>query len=711
MTSRIIDARRARFAGLVAGLAVLSAAAPGAAQTPARPRAVPLTETVHGISLQDEYRWMEDPANSAEMLAFVEAENARFRALVDARPERAWFDARLKAISSDLDRIGGMQQCGEIALLRRARAGDRTPKLYLRDAKGGERLFLDPAKVGGNELSAFGTSSFSPDCTRMAVHVSNAGSEVGDVHIFDVATGRALGTPIPRVWGEDRLTFLPGERVLYGQMLETPIDGDALKGVTAKIAPLAGGEGTAVMGNGLVIKPENFPAINFEAGQPFVSAVAASARADNEVYVAPAAGFLAGTPQWRQVASLADKVGYAITRGQSLYAFTTRTNGAGAIERRALAADGTPVGTAEVLFAGRPDRLIKGVAADRDGLYIQTSNAGAAQLWFLPDGGALREVKLPFEGTIVGLESDADGRGVVFGLTGWVQSLTALRAERGRLIETGLSSQVWDGAKDMAVTRMEAISKDGTRVPLVVQRRKGATGRTPTIVDAYGGYGLDTVYPAYDRNAMAWLDKGGAFAYCGTRGGGERGREWHEGGRGPNKPNAMDDLAACARKLTEAGIAPEKGPLIIGGSMGGTLIPTAAFRDPSAFGAAITAVGVVNAARIGAAENGANQFDEMGNPNDPAQFRDLVAMDAYHMITEAKAPPPPSLMVIGLNDRRVAPWMTAKWVARARAKWPDAPIYLRGDAKAGHGIGSGEDVRRAQTADIYTFAWTMQTPR
>jgi prolyl oligopeptidase len=118
---------------------------------------------------------------------------------------------------------------------------------------------------------------------------------------------------------------------------------------------------------------------------------------------------------------------------------------------------------------------------------------------------------------------------------------------------------------------------------------------------------------------------------------------------------------------------------------------------------------VVNASRIAFAENGANQFDEMGNPADPQQFRDLLAMDAYEMIPAAATPPPPSLMTIGLNDRRVAPWMTAKWIARARAKWPDAPIWLRGEVDAGHGIGTAENVRRNETADLFAFAWEQQS--
>lgn len=692
---------------LLAGAGTLVLAAPLAA---APPRAVPLSETVHGVTLADEYRWMEDPSNKAELLAFVEAENARTRALLDAVPERSWFEKRLAEVSSSLDRVGGISWCDGTALLLRTGANDRLARLFVRDSRG-ERLFLDPAEVAGSDLASFGAIVMSPDCRRVSVQVSTGGSESGRTQVFDIATGQPVGKPIERIWGEFPTTFLPGDRVLYTQMAASPVDGDPMRAMTAYIAPLDGSAApVAVLGNGLTVKPENFPIVMGEADWPFAVGVAAGARADNEIYVAPMSGLLAGKPQWRQVATLEDKVGFGFTRGTDLYLLSTKGNSAGTILRRPLKEDGSAAGADDVVFAGSPGRLVKDMRVAEEGLYVATTTDGAAGLYFLPDGkGPAQAVALPFEGTIVRFESEADGRGVSFALTGWAQNATVFRVEDGKLTPTGLASQSWEGAKDMAVTRMEAISKDGTKIPMVVIRRKGASGRTPTIVQAYGGYGYDTVFPAYARNDMVWLDRGGATAYCGTRGGGERGRDWHEGGRGPNKPRGMEDLAACARTLTEAGIAPAHGPLVTGGSMGGVLVPTATLRDPKAFGAMITAVGIVNPSRIGAAENGANQFAEVGNPSDPQQFRDLVAMDAYQMITDAKAPPPPTMMVIGLNDKRVVPWMTAKWMARARAKWPNAPIYMRGDAQSGHGIGSAEDVRRAEAADTYAFAWAMQT--
>ena len=696
-----------RAAALLAASTAAAISASLAAQ-PVSVRAEPVTETVHGITLTDEYRWMEDPANSAEMLAFIEAENTRSRAMLDALPERAWFQQRLGEISSSLERIGGYKQCGDTALFLRTREGDRLPKLTIRD-KAGERPFLDPAVLTGDPLAAFGAYEIAPDCRRVSVHVSSGGSEAGKVLLIDIATGQQIGPAIERIWGEFSVSFVGADKVLYTQMA-VPAEGvDPVVGMTAFITPITGGNAVQVMGNGMLIPPEVFPLVIAPAGEPFVMGAGVGARADNEFWIAPAASLHAGAPQWRKVAGLEDKVTYALARGRYLFVQTTKANPAGTLLRYPLAADGTP-GTPEVVFEGSPERLLRGFEAAGDGIYIGASRDGAGQLWFLPDGrGAAREVALPFEGSIMGLAADTDRKGASLTMGGWTQGATALRVRDGTVTPTGLAAEVWEGARDMAVTRIEATSKDGTRVPMVVLRRKGASGRTPTIVEGYGGYATDNVEPVYVREQMAWLDKGGAFAWCGTRGGGERGRDWYEGGRGPNKPRGMEDLAACAQTLTAMGIAPERGPLVTGASMGGVLVPTATMRHPEAFGAMVTRVGIVNPARIGAAENGANQFAEIGDPSDPQQFRDLLAMDAYHMITASPAPPPPTLMTIGLNDRRVAPWMTAKWVARARAKWPDAPIYLRGDTKAGHGVGTAEDVRTAQAADTYAFAWVQQS--
>ena len=281
----------------------------------APPRAVPFTETVHGITLADEYRWMEDPANLDAMIAFIAQENARTRAMLDALPERAWFEQRLGEISSNLDRIGPYLRCGDVALLSRTGAGDRLAKLYRRDAQG-ERLFLDPAVVAGDELASFGAVEFAPDCRRVSVQVSSGGAEAGRVLLFDIASGKQIGQPVERIWGEFSTSFVGNDKILYTQMAADPGANDPMLGMTSYIAPIEGGTPVQVLGNGMLVAPENFPFVVALEGEPFAIGIAAGARADNEFYIAPSSSLRSGTPAWRKVVSLEDKVGLAMPRGR-----------------------------------------------------------------------------------------------------------------------------------------------------------------------------------------------------------------------------------------------------------------------------------------------------------------------------------------------------------------------------------------------------------
>ena len=116
-------------------------------------------------------------------------------------------------------------------------------------------------------------------------------------------------------------------------------------------------------------------------------------------------------------------------------------------------------------------------------------------------------------------------------------------------------------------------------------------------------------------------------------------------------------------------------------------------------------VGLVNATRLAVAENGPNQYVELGDPRTPAGFAALRAEDAYQMLATAQDMPD-TLVTIGLNDKRVAPWMGAKFASRAQARFGARRlILLRADTQAGHGIGSARDRVIAEWADAFAFAW------
>src|SRR5438445_11939519 len=69
----------------------------GADRRPPRTRTGDLVEVLHGVSVPDPYRWLED-GDSPETRAWVEAQNQFTRAVLDSLPRRT-------AIYSQLDRL------------------------------------------------------------------------------------------------------------------------------------------------------------------------------------------------------------------------------------------------------------------------------------------------------------------------------------------------------------------------------------------------------------------------------------------------------------------------------------------------------------------------------------------------------------------------------------------------------------------------------
>jgi prolyl oligopeptidase len=202
---------------------------------------------------------------------------------------------------------------------------------------------------------------------------------------------------------------------------------------------------------------------------------------------------------------------------------------------------------------------------------------------------------------------------------------------------------------------------------------------------------------------LAWMERGGVLAVASLRGGGEYGKSWHDDGRLANKQHVFDDFAACARWLAASGWTSSERIAISGRSNGGLLVGGSITQHPELFGAAIAEVGVMDMLRFHRFTIGWGWTSDYGSPDDPDQFRTLLAYSPLHNIRPGAAYPA-TLVTTGDHDDRVVPGHSFKFAAALQAAQAgDAPILIRIDTDAGHGMGKPVTKQIDERADVLAF--------
>ena len=234
-------------------------------------------------------------------------------------------------------------------------------------------------------------------------------------------------------------------------------------------------------------------------------------------------------------------------------------------------------------------------------------------------------------------------------------------------------------------------SKDGTRIPMFVARRRDTPldGSRSVLMYGYGVLGWPA-FPWYQPQVLAWLDAGGIYALPCIRGGGEYGESWHQAGRRERRQTTIDDYVAAADWLIAQKYANPKAVIANGGSLSGFVAAAAVQQRPQAFGAALIDIPVLDLLRYDRVTGAAAWIDDLGSAADPAQFAALRALSPYHHLNGTEQPcAPPTLVTAGERDQTAAPWHAYKFVAALqRARSCDSPSWLQVAWGAGHTFGA-----------------------
>ena len=188
------------------------------------------------------------------------------------------------------------------------------------------------------------------------------------------------------------------------------------------------------------------------------------------------------------------------------------------------------------------------------------------------------------------------------------------------------------------VEQLEAVSRDGTRIPyfLIRPRAMRYDGSTPTLLYGYGGFQVSEL-PAYSGTmGRLWLEQGNAYVVANLRGGGEFGPEWHQSAQGANKQRTWDDYVAVAEDLIRRRITSPRRLGAVGGSQGGLLVGTAITQHPELFHAAIIQVPLFDMLRYHLMGAGASWIGEYGDPRIPEQRAWIEAYSPYQHLAAGR---------------------------------------------------------------------------
>ena len=710
-----------RFATLFLTL-TMSFSLPFAHAVPPLSEKKPVTDEYHGVKVVDDYRWLEE-TGTPPVKAWTDAQNRHVRAHLDALPDRAASAARLTALYAKVTpSYGGLvARPGRLFALKFQPPKQQSLLVTLASANdlASEKVVLDP-----NEIEPKGQVSMdwyvpSPDGKLLAVCLSEHGSEEGTLHFYRTETGERLPDAIPRVqyptgggsaaWTPDGqavfYTRYPhqGERPdddlnffqqIYFHRLGTPLSADVYS---------AGREFPRIAEIDLDASPD---------GRWILATVANGDGGEYAHYLRDARAGEAAP--WRQLAGFADGVKrVAISSdGATLFLRSVKDAARGKILR--LPSDGSkPLAGAEVIVP-EGEAVIEGITPTAGSLFVTEMLGGPSRIrQFGLDGKNGRELSLPAAssvGQVVVLESASGAEaGILFREASFTQpSAWYFFDPRGAAPaapeKTALANTSPVDFSDIEAVREFAVSKDGTKIPVSILRRKGVKldGSNPTLLTGYGGYGI-SLRPGFDFSQRLWFDRGGVVAIANLRGGGEYGEEWHLAGNLTRKQNVFDDFAACARHLIERGYTRPAKLAVEGGSNGGLLMGAFLTQHPELARAVVAHVGIFDMLRVELDPNGAFNVTEFGTVKDPAQFRAIHAYSPFHRVVDG-VKYPAVFFLAGETDGRVNPAHSRKMTARLQAATASGrPILARFSAASGHGSGTALTERIAQKADVLAF--------
>jgi prolyl oligopeptidase len=676
-------------------------------------------EVLHGTTIADPYRWLEDP-DSAETADWVKRQNEFTAAYLESLPDRPWFLEKMQQVMRQPRAGVPFKRAGHYFVSRNDGRQNQDVIFVassLEELLAGGRVLVDPNIFSADGTISLTTLNVSGDGQLVAYGVSEAGSDWTIFRLLSLAGGdRVDDAPVQTKFSGAE--WLPDHRSYvythfdhegYADGTET----GALSGPKLRVHRI----GEAQDHDELILEfPENdqlmFWAEVTDDDRYLVVSIVEGTENKNRLWVYPIISgerTQLGAPIKIIDQAVAEFV-LAGSDGATLYLRTDLEAEAGRLVAVDLDSfvDSEQVCWREVV--PESEHTLMDARAAGDGfILVYLADAQPRVTRVSLDGSSAQQLDVA-GGAVVGLNAKRGDPEAFVGFSSVTSPTRSYLIETSSAAATSLAGLVQPGddafaAPSVAVERRTAISKDGTPVPyfLIAPVDADRSRPQPTLLYGYGGFKIP-VLADYRAGWPCWLAAGGLLAIANLRGGGEFGTAWYEAGRVAHRQNVFDDFVAVAEHLKQTGITTTEQLALHGRSNGGLLVGAVLTQHPDLAAAALPAVGVLDLLRFHRFTIGAAWISDYGNPEDPEQFVQALAYSPLHNIRPGTSYPA-TLVLTGDHDDRVVPLHSHKFTATLQhAQSGDQPILTRIEVSTGHGLGKPTALIAAEWADLLAFA-------
>lgn len=679
---------------------------------------IPVYDTIWGKVIQDDYRWMED-MKDPKVIEWLKTQSEFTNKEIAKIPgQDILFQEMKKHDNMQSAEIFPVGKADGKYFYQKRLPDEQTPKLYYRQGKNGaEILLFDPENHIPGKVFNFRPYP-NVDGSILALSLSEAGSERGDVRFLDVASRKML----PDVLRHSSGSFAEGSKneVIYTDYGTYDIqDFESRKNLPSMLHVLRTDQSADI----LLASSKKNPELNIpEDSRPFISFFKKSDfmmmsiySADNNLtlYYASKSEIKNKKINWKPLTKATDEVKNIFVDGNDMYLQTSKENPKFKIIKTSFL--NPDLSKAKTIAEGEGDWLIPSDAIVQTKNYLaftKTKNEIVSKVFLYNlRTGKTTEINTPLPGNIYALSfgmNNKDDDEIILINSGWTVpfNMYSYSPEEGKITDNPMTVKYnYPDFANIVYEEIEVPSHDGVLVPLSIvydKTKLKKDGSNTAYMSGYGSYGISGIQ-FFNPNEISLIDRGVVCVTAHVRGGGEKGNDWHLAGKKTNKPNTWKDFNACAEYLINHKYTSPEKLGITGASAGGILIGRAITARPDLYRVAIPKVGSMNAVRFEFSPNGPGNIPEFGTIAIEEEFHALWEMDAFHHIQNG-VKYPAQLITGGFNDSRMPVYFPGKFAAKMQDEnGSDRPVFLYIDYAAGHFGGSTNDEQLKQKAMEYAF--------